>query len=120
MLHVKSIGHPPITARPIWLKQSIGTFTLIHTTGNIASSRVLEKALLRHKVARITLDITTQSILYTDARREIMQQRSGGLASSKNLTQRKKRAVILKYDQVWVFWRRKRKSKGAFTINIIV
>ena len=47
---------------------------------------------LSYQVARerITLDIITQSILYTDARRGIMQQRSGGLASTKNLTQKLK------------------------------
>ena len=77
-----------ITARLGWLKQSIGTFRPIPTTEHSVSSQVLVTDPLSYQVERITLEIITQSILYTDARRGIMPQRSGGLASTKNLTQK--------------------------------
>ena len=73
-----------ITARPGWLKESIGTFTWIHTTRrNFVSLRVLGTAPLRHHLEKITLDNTMKSTLYTDARRPMMPQHSGGLENSK-------------------------------------
>ena len=76
------------TGRPGYFKQAIGTFTPIHTTGYIVSSRMLVMAPLHHQVEKITLDVTTQSTLYTDAPRGIMLQRSGGLENSKFIIQR--------------------------------
>ena len=55
----------------------------------IVSSQELVLVLLRHKMARITLNITTQSILYTDARWGIMQEHSGGLVNRKFFFQRR-------------------------------
>ena len=73
-----------MTARPWWVKESIGTFTPIQAL-NIVSLRVLVTAPLSQEVEKITLDITSQSTLYTDAPRGIMLQRSGGLENSKFL-----------------------------------
>ena len=61
---------------------------------NLVSSQVLVTALLRHQVARITLDITIHSTPYTDARRGIMLQRSGGLEKSKFPVQRAQTSSI--------------------------
>ena len=72
-----------ITARPRYFKKAICTFTLIQTTGLIVSSRVLITAQLSYKVEKITLGITIQPTLYTDARPGMMPQRSGGLENSK-------------------------------------
>ena len=49
----------------------------------IVSLRVVVTAPLRHKLEKITLENTTRSTLYTDARRPMMPQRSGGLENSK-------------------------------------
>jgi len=53
-------------------QKSVGTFTAIHTTSIIVSSQVLVMALFNTLVEKITLDFTTQSTLYTDARLMIM------------------------------------------------
>ena len=72
-----------MTARPRWFKESIiVTFTPIQAL-NLVSLRVLVTAPLSQEKEKITLDITTQSTLYTDAPRDIMLQRSGGLENSK-------------------------------------
>ena len=42
---------------------------------------------LCQQVERITLEVSSQPILYTDARRPMMPQRSGGLENSKFLYQ---------------------------------
>ena len=76
-----------ITARQRWLKTT-GTLTSIHTTWILVVSQVFVLAPLGHQVEKITLDITTQGILYTDVRREIMLQRSGGLENSKFFNER--------------------------------
>ena len=55
------------TARPRCLKRK-GTFKTLHTMWTLVSSQALVTAPLRHQEERITLDITRQSILYTDAR----------------------------------------------------
>ena len=75
-----------MTAGQGWFKEYIFTFTSIQATRwNLAVSlRVLVTAPLQQK---ITLDITTQSTLYTDAPREMIRQRSGGLENSKFLYQ---------------------------------
>jgi len=72
--------------RPRWIKESIVTFTPIQAL-NLLSLRELMKAPLSQEVEMITLDITTQSTLYTDAPRGIMLQCSGGLENSKFLYQ---------------------------------
>ena len=54
---------------------------------NIVSLRVLVTAPLSQEEEKITLDITTQSTLYTDAPRGIMLPRSGGLENTKFLYQ---------------------------------
>ena len=75
-----------MTAGQGWFKEYIFIFTSIQATRwNLAVSlRVLVTAPLQQK---ITLDITTQSTLYTDAPREMIRQRSGGLENSKFLYQ---------------------------------
>ena len=70
-----------MTARPCWLKISIYTFTPIQAL-NFVSLRVLVMAPLSQEVEKITLGLTTQSTLHTDAPRGIMLQRSGGLENS--------------------------------------
>ena len=72
-----------MTASQGWFKGYIFTFTPIQATRwNLAVSlRMLVTAPLQQK---ITLDITT---LYTDAPREMIRQRSGGLENSKFLYQ---------------------------------
>ena len=72
-----------ITARPRYFNLAIRTFTLIYTTSHIVSSRVLITAPIRYQVEKITLGITVQPTLYTDARPGMMPQRSGGLENSK-------------------------------------
>ena len=72
-----------ITARPRYFKKAICTFTLIHTTAHIVSSRVLKTAPLSHQVEKITLGITIQPTVYTDAHPGMIPQRSGGLENSK-------------------------------------
>ena len=77
-----------ITARPWWFKESIGTFTTIHTTRrNLVNLRVLVTAPMRHQVERITLENSMWSTLCTDARRPIMPRRSGGLENIKSFQQ---------------------------------
>ena len=77
-----------MTVRPGWFKKAIGTSTPIHTTDrDIVSLRVLLTAPLRQQEERITLDFTEQSTIYTDVRRPMMPQRSGGLENSKFLYQ---------------------------------
>ena len=66
-----------ITARPRWLKQSIGTFISIHTTWIVNSEK-----LVSCQVEKITLGTTIQPPLYTDARPRMIPQRSGGLENS--------------------------------------
>ena len=75
-----------MTAWPCWVKKPICTFTPIQAL-NLVSLRVLVTARLSQEVEKITLDITAQSTLYTDAPRGIMLQRSGGLENSKFLYQ---------------------------------
>ena len=53
---------------------------------------MLVTALLRYQLKKITLGITIQCTLYTDARPGIMPQRSGGLENSKFLIQREQRS----------------------------
>ena len=68
-----------ITARPRWLRKSVGTFTAIHTTWVLVSSKVLQMALLWEDVEKITLDFTIHTTHYTDAARGKVLQRRGGL-----------------------------------------
>ena len=51
------------------------------TAGTFVRSMVLKTAPLGEK-AKITLDITTQSIVYTDAPRGMILPHNGGLANS--------------------------------------
>ena len=51
-------------------------------------------ALLCYQMEKITLGITIQSTLYTDARRPMMPQRSGGLGNSKSFQQTKQTPFI--------------------------
>ena len=67
-----------ITARPRWLKQSIGTLTSIHTTWIIVNS----EKLVSYQVEKITLGTTILPPLYTDARPRMIPQRSGVLENS--------------------------------------
>ena len=54
-------------------------------------------ALLCYQMEKITLGITIQSTLYTDARRPMMPQRSGGLENSKSFQQTKKTFINQKH-----------------------
>ena len=75
-----------MTARPCLVKKSIPTFTPIQAL-NFVSLRVLVMAPLSQEVEKITLDLTIQSTLHTDAPRGIMLRRSGGLENSEFLYQ---------------------------------
>ena len=98
-----------ITARPRWLKQSIGTFTPLHTSWHLVSSQVLVTAPVASPGGEDNLDFTRQSTLYTDARRGMMLQLSGGLENSKFFVQRSQ-TLVERVD----FFIKKHQSSCAF------
>ena len=87
---------------PKWFKLSIVTFTPFQAL-NLLSLRELVMAPLSQEVEMITLDITTQSTLHTDAPRGIMLQRSGGLENSKFLYQTRQSSPFTKHNGLMTF-----------------